>query len=645
MSGQLTAGEAEAPFLATAAGAVAAITIVLYQAWFMPFFQPFFAGHTEFARVVFYALYGSLLLVSTAVLVTRADIRRKVMPFAIVAAVGLAVTAVHPIGLVTRAYIIAVIMGGATVVLLLVSAPIAMLQLVAAVTALNAALCFVDLLFADGFTNTVGRGAGLAINPNVAAAGILLGAAASHRAVSRTFQLSFLMLTAGSLAVTLSRSTILAAAGAGVLPAVVEIWQRVRKRRPLWASPEGVRPAAVLAVGIVACVSLAATTNRHFRRAVHETVVASVTVADALDEAHHSVAVVVQDAPRAPAAPAGSGEAPLSTAGTIALTSGAMPIAGAPKEPDAPLAAVVPTRADASRIAALDARLLDEGLRNSMSARALFLERSLLAYRNNPFLGMGLELAHPLAPHNTFVLFALAFGHPGWLIPIAVVGLALYATRDARDLPVVIAVVGTMATSHDILLTPSLFLSIAIGIGGMIAREPVYGRDQRVHRSIAFGGAAGVILFALGCLVILLFAPALTVKRLSPAAIVGYRGAYLVHLPTQTFPGVFVTAVGTAPEDTATFLREDSRPLTHVNWKGGAYPPVALGEYAVRDDELVFAPADASDPRSSGHVVELGLPHKVGPPIYALLVTLAVWCSGVFLWLGRRGSVSTPAVD
>ena len=126
-----------------------AITIVLYQAWLMPFFQPFFAGREALARVVFYALYGSLLLTAAILFGTRADIRRTVMPLAVVSAAIVAATALHPIGMVTRDYIIAIGMGGAAVVLMQGSAPAAVLRLSAAVTVLNAALCFVDLLFAD----------------------------------------------------------------------------------------------------------------------------------------------------------------------------------------------------------------------------------------------------------------------------------------------------------------------------------------------------------------------------------------------------------------------------------------------------------------------------------------------------------------
>ncbi|HWB15760.1 MAG TPA: glycosyltransferase [Vicinamibacterales bacterium] len=607
-----TLARADLSFLASAAAAVAAVVIVLYQAWFIPFFQPFFVGREAFARGVFYTLYGALALTALAAFVTRVEIRRTVMPWAVAAVLGLAAVVLHPIGLVTRAYIIAVVMSGATVVLMLASAPRALLQLTAAVTALNAVLCFVDLSFADGFTNTAGRAAGLAINPNVAAAAILLGAAASHRAVPKRLYASFLVLTAGSIAVTLSRSTMLAAAAAVAIPAVIEMRRRSRAPKPRRTRLEGVRPAAVVAIGLAAWIGLAALTNYRFRWAASEAATDSISFVTALQAAHRAVGVLARDSPSSMAA---------GRSGGVQPSGGDVPIAGA-----APAAGP----ADASRIAALDERLSSEGGRNSISARTLFLERALLAYRDDGFFGVGLEAAHPLVPHNTFVLFALAFGHLGWLIPLGLVALTAYAARDARDLPLTVAVIGTMATSHDILLTPSLLLPIAIGLGGLIARASACGDAPRLRRTIAMSSAAGVILFALGCLVIVDFSPPLDVERIGPTAITDYRGAYLANVPPQTFAGVFVPAITDGPERTA-FLRDDSHPLTRVAWNSGARPVVASGEYSLADGVVAFAPADGSDPRTNGRVVELGLPRQVGASCYALFAALAVWGVGVLL--------------
>jgi hypothetical protein len=624
-----------APILSRAAAAVAAVTIVTYQSWFMPFFQPFFVGRVGFARLVFYALYGSLVLTSAAVLVTRPRLWRPIMPLAIAASFSLAATFLHPIGLVTRAYIIAMMMGGTVIVLMLASAPMALLKLSAAVTALNAALCFVDLPFPIGFSTTLGRPAGLALNPNVAAAGILLGAAASYRAVPKHLRLSFLALATGALVVTLSRSTLLAAAATAAIPALIELWRRVRRRQSLTPRLAGTRPAAHMTAGMVAWCGMAMVTNDYVGPMAERVVASSLSAAAALREAHQSIATDSRDALAGGAVVADRAPRPALAAVGPAMDA-EPPAAAADVRADAAAPDAADPPSDAAQIAAMDARLSGEGGRNTVSARALFLERAMVVYRHDGFFGMGLEQAHPLVPHNTFMLFALAFGHLGWLIPIAIVGLAVRAARGPADWAVAVAATGVMLTSHDVLVTPSLLLPIAIGIGGMIAHTDSPARIRALDRSIALGAAGGVILFATGCIAIVLVAPSLNVQRLAPTAISSYRGVYLAAIQAHTFPGVFVRAIEPPRAEGATFLRADGRPLTRVEWENGARPPVAAGEYAVRDNAVVFAPADRSDPRTDDQVFELGVPHRIGPLFYGLLAILAGWCAAVMALFGRR---------
>lgn len=620
-------------YVAGAAAMVAAVTIVVYQAWFMPYFQSFFAGREQFARLVFYTLYGSLGLTAVAVSVTRSEIRRAVAPFAVVAAFALAATALHPIGLVTRAYIIAMAMGGTTVVLLLGSSPGTLLRLTAAVTALNSVFCFVDLLFADGFTNTLGRAAGLAINPNGAAASILLGAAASHRAVPTRFRPSFLVLTAGGLATTLSRSTMLVAIVAAAVPMGVGIWQRARTRRPLWQVPEGIGTAAFIAALLCVWLAIGAVTNSRLVPVAQAAVSDSLGFTGALSQAHDAVdrQVSGQTPDAADAAPVSAPAAPVSA------PAGAAPPATSPVRADAQ------ESPDSKRVAALTTRLSDEGHRNSTSARTLFLERALLAYRDATFFGRGLESAHPLVPHNTFVLFALAFGHLGWLIPLVLVGGALLLARDARDLPVAIVAAGTMATSHDILLTPSLFLPLAIGIGGMLAARP----DDPVTpapllRPTIFGAIAATALFAAGCVAILGWTSSFTIERLAPTGMEPYRGAYFAYLPPSVFPGLFVPDAEFDSITGGVTLRDGATPFKRVRWNPAARPLVAPGEFAVTDGKVFFLLADRRDPRTGGAPIELGLPHAVGVPFYALLGALALWCVALIVWL--RQSPRIPVV-
>jgi hypothetical protein len=170
----------------------------------------------------------------------------------------------------------------------------------------------------------------------------------------------------------------------------------------------------------------------------------------------------------------------------------------------------------------------------------------------------------------------------------------------------------------------------------MLARDGEPADDSRIRRGVALGAAVGVALFAAGCVVIRLFAPARTVERLNAASMTPYRGAYLVSLPAQTYPGLLLPDIGRGPEDTATFLREDFQPLARVNWTSGITPAVGLGTYAIRDEFVIFRPKDGGDPRTPAHIVELGFPHRNGPLFYVLLASLCAWGGSVVLFFGRR---------
>ncbi|WP_348527489.1 hypothetical protein, partial [Mesorhizobium sp.] len=64
-----------------------------------------------------------------------------------------------------------------------------------------------------------------------AAAGLLLGAAASYGAVTQKWRASFLVLVGAALLATLSRSTLLAAFAAVAAPIAVRLWQQFHDGR------------------------------------------------------------------------------------------------------------------------------------------------------------------------------------------------------------------------------------------------------------------------------------------------------------------------------------------------------------------------------------------------------------------------------
>ncbi|RVC41798.1 hypothetical protein EN781_24760, partial [Mesorhizobium sp. M4A.F.Ca.ET.090.04.2.1] len=398
-----------------------AFTVVVYQAWFMPFSLPLFTGRDGYLRLALYALYGVVLIVSFAVVVTRRDVRKAISPLAIGAVVAVVPIALHPLGIVNRSYLTTLALGGSALTLMLTFAPPIVLRLSASVTALNAIVCFLDVLFTHGFTTTVGRAAGLAVNPNVAAAGLLLGGAASYRAVPKEWRPGFLVLVGGALSITLSRSTILAAVATVFLPSAAGIWQYYRAGRRLRIGTAAWTRALAVALVLLSATFVALTTNRYFRAAISQSFAGVLAVntdlsvaGEAVDTSLARPAVPIGHPPQTDDARPLSVEPPqLAPSRNVpALPEESLPgdVATPPK--------AIPSAAGAARIQALSERLRGEGKKNSISARALFLERGLLAYQTGGFFGRGLEEAHVFVPHNTFVLFAIAFGHIGWLVPL-----------------------------------------------------------------------------------------------------------------------------------------------------------------------------------------------------------------------------------
>jgi hypothetical protein len=95
---------------------------------------------------------------------------------------------------------------------------------------------------------------------------------------------------------------------------------------------------------------------------------------------------------------------------------------------------------------------------DSISARILFMKQAWLAYRDGPAFGIGLDRAHAYGPHNSFLLFALAFGPVGWTVPLAFVALIW------RNAALAFAVFATCMVSHDIFFALPLLAPIAFGL-------------------------------------------------------------------------------------------------------------------------------------------------------------------------------------
>jgi hypothetical protein len=581
-----------------AAATLSAMAIVAFQSEFLPFFQPLIASDRVFWPAIYYGYWILTVCVTLAVLVADPAVRRQSLPILIVCLLTVALTFLHPVDWVAKNLVVAMMLLICVTVLILGSTPSLLLKLSATVTALTAAICCLDILFPDGLTNTPGRASGLAINPNDAATGLFLAAAATYRVVPERLRLPFLWLVGGAIFFTLSRSTLLAAVILVLGVGALSVWQMIRNgsRPRLHRAFSGL--SILFAVGLLTWSVAALFNNDRFAVAATDSYEGIRTAMDALEEAGRSVRTAVQ-------APAGlPSQTQSGSAGAEIVAIGKA----------------------------------SEQERNSVSARGLFMWRAFITYRSGPFFGSGLAAAHEIAPHNTFLMFAVAFGHLGWLVPFALIGLTFYRVRDVNQLPLGLATTAVMMISHDILF-PSFIVPIAVGIAGNISKQSAVEAYRHSFAAIRWVVLTASIFFIVGCGAIIANFGDYTTFRLNDRikAIEKIGSVFAAPIPRVEFAGIFRLA-DLASQDSGgrnVFLLEDGKVLSDVQAPISAAMTLESGQYLVwRRRTLLFSTSDNSDPRTNGRVYEVRMPISIHPLILLVIGAILIWCAAIITGWG-----------
>jgi len=465
------------------AAIIGSLFLVAFQLQLLPFFSPLLVDDRVIWPAVYYGCGALAIGLTLIILASQRSILRRSLPVLAVCAFAAGLTLIHPLDIISKNFLVAMIFVACATVLAITSAPFALLRFSASVTVLSAVICLLDILFSHGFTNSVGRAAGLSINANVAAAGLLLGAASSYWAVPQRLLSPFLLIVGAAIFVTLSKSTAIAAIVICTGIGADLILTRVRSTGPhlriRWFR------SCLLALGLAGWVVAALFSNDRFSVAVGDSLRGMDTALRTFEEARQSIKTAILSRRPSP-----SDTSPVDDdVGSEAPAAADMPPANADLERK--------SKSD-DLIVEIGRRAENEGDINSISARGLLMERAFLSYRAGPFLGQGLAAAHALHPHNTFLLFAVAFGDLGWLAPIAFLGLTVYWARNIRQLPMFFATLTVMTTSHDILLTPVLLAPIVFGIAALNALRYRTDDASCALPSPRCTALAAPILFALG---------------------------------------------------------------------------------------------------------------------------------------------------
>lgn len=591
--------------LAGLALTLAALLICGYQSGLVPYFEPMLGR----IRTIFpLAYFGSGLLVvltTAAIVATDSEVRRVVQPVLVAAAVVLAYCLVHPLDLETLDLVRAGLLLGCLPVLCIAGGPTTVLRLSASITALQAVLCLLDIAFADGFTNTTGRAGGLGINPNISAAVLVLGAVATHRAVSDRWRAPFLLLVGTALFCTLSRSAMLIASVALVVAATEYLRRQGQAQRTTDRRNVAVNAVALLiAVGVM--VSIAAV-NERFVQAARVSFAGAFAAQDEFAAANESITHRLIE----------------TTGSIVSLSAAAAPSTEGSSHDQS-------GNSMAAKVLVLGQLATDQGKINSAAARALMFERSIVVFAEKPLLGNGLDIAFNLAPHNTYLMFAVAFGLPGLLVPLAFLFPAFYRAHSLSDLGLGVAFAGLMLFSHNILLVPHLLIPYLVGVGGLIAA-----RCPRADPPAAGRIVPAVALFTFLALVISSLAIAATAAGrqsipLSPATLVSQGGYAFSVAIFPPFAGLMrVSEKGTFD------MHEDDATISATPSTADEIRRLGAG-HAMRSsrDILIFSSSDNSDPRSNGRAYTITVPVTVHPLLFLMIGATLFWCFGVSWAMG-----------
>jgi hypothetical protein len=252
----------------------------------------------------------------------------------------------------------------------------------------------------------------------------------------------------------------------------------------------------VFALGLAGWIVTALFSNDRFSIAATNSFLQIGSALTALDEARQSIADAVQSKARPQSAPDTAITNPDVETKPKLKEADSKP--NEPKSRDEPKAGFdEPKPKSDDLIEEIGHRAENEGDINSISARGLLMERAFLSYRTGPVFGQGLAAAHALQPHNTFLLFAIAFGDLGWIVPMAFLGLTACWARNTQQLPLFLATLTVMATSHDILLMPGL-VPIAFGVAGLNSLRYRANDAFYAFPVMRYMVAAAPILFAIG---------------------------------------------------------------------------------------------------------------------------------------------------
>jgi len=555
------------------ATALCALSIISYQLGLLPFFAPLITSNRDNWWITLGTFLAINLLTAAVALVRYPITRVHSLPLLAYCVIAGLISLAHGTGHIERSFLISLTLFLCTAILSLASDPKQLLRFSASVTLLSATITLGDVLFDDGFTNSIGRAAGFGINPNITATTLLVGAGATFWVIPARFAPIFLTVVGGAIIVTLSKSTLLA----GIMVLVGIIGLRFLIDLHQHRDISYVRKLAKMLpiqCGLIALyVILALAVNDRFRVAFASSYQTFRFAASAFDTAQEYITKqAAMNAHRA-------------------------------------------KNKQLLEIEEISERVQNEGQVNSISARALLFKRAWLTYKSGPSDGIGLNAAHRLVPHNTFLLFAVAFGHLGWLIPLILICLSAYGARNLPQLSLSLCLTAALMFSHDIMLTPVALIPVALGLAGQIAQREAPIRE--IPHQPRWGPAFALLLFVVGTLTCSIEAHRNRLPIDENLIFPSHGNAYATTFKRPLYSGVLrVSSID---------LLENGKPLGPENATEDDVITLGRGRNFHVSRTIVFSTSDNTDPRKNGRTYEIATTSKLHPLSVVILLILVGW--------------------
>lgn len=589
--------------------------LALFLSGFLSFAGTWTHGKVAFLSVLIYIIYclGLALMVSVLVWGTqRRQVLFKVLFFCILF-VSPVLLGDRSLDSVERSYLV-----GICSIFVFTSVSVAgdgrvVGRFAASLVALGSLFCLLDACFLDGFTNTTGRAAALFVNPNVAALTLLIGATGSIWAVPPQWRLAFLIVVGGGVLSTMSRSAILV--GMLALLAALPLYMN-RSRRVALLNGSGRVRAALALLAVFVLLTSAVVNNKAVTVAAKDAfrglLVANAVWAEspfgrslAWSPSTEEVSTAKREMRSGLEEDAGGQQAALDAASVISSSG---------------------VNSENQKAQQIVAGIEQE---NSAAARAALMQRAFEEYRFGPSAGLGLKRAFELAPHNSYLFFAVAFGHFGWLIVPIFILLIFWLAGLQRGFPLAVLISGASFFSHDIFVALPLIAALVVLVSGLVSvKLTMADQSDPVERSAAL---VAVLVAVSSLLVVKGVGDMVSPYRTTIAAeSVNHLGgaAYYASLTPPNPQGIMRIARLNEPtslprmHEAGEVIGRCDSSIEKVISEGG-------GRCNYDSLNVVFSTSDNSSPLENGRAYAFSAAVSIHPLLIAMVLAVQLWA---ILW-------------